>query len=278
LKSLKNKSTIRTKNRKPETGNRKPFQVKAKKHLGQHFLKDQNIAKKIVDSLVLNDNAVIEVGPGMGVLTQYLVERFPELFLIEIDNESIEYLKKNYPLLGERLIRGDFLKLELNKLSDKKWSVIGNFPYNISSQILFKVLEQRQMVTHVVGMVQKEVAQRIASPPGSKEYGILSVLLQAFYKVKLLFSVPPGVFIPPPKVNSAVLSLVRNSTVKLDCDETLFFKVVKQAFQTRRKTLRNALKNLNLPEAFQSHELLNKRAEQLSVEEFVFITKQLDQR
>ena len=252
--------------------------VKPKKHLGQHFLKDLNIAKKIVGSLQSENTSVMEVGPGMGVLTQYLVEQHPDLFLIEIDGESIEYLKKNYPGLGERIIRGDFLKLDLKTLSDKKWSVIGNFPYNISSQILFKVLEQRQIVAQVVGMVQKEVALRIASPPGSKAYGILSVLLQAYYEIKILFSVSPSVFIPPPKVNSAVLSLTRNATEKLECDETLFVKVVKQAFQTRRKTLRNALKNLNLPEPLKVHEMLNKRAEQLSVADFVFLTKQIEKR
>ncbi len=252
--------------------------VKPKKHLGQHFLKDQNIAKKIVDALLSENTAVMEVGPGMGVLTKFLVERHPDLFLVEIDAESIVHLNKHYPTLGNKLIHGDFLKLELNTLSKKKWSVIGNFPYNISSQILFRVLEQRHIVTQVVGMLQKEVAQRIASPPGSKEYGILSVLLQAYYHIKLQFTVPPGVFIPPPKVNSAVLSMVRNETEKLDCDEALFIKVVKQAFQTRRKTLRNALKNLNLPESIKANELLNKRAEQLSVSDFVFLTKNLEKR
>jgi len=249
--------------------------VKPKKYLGQHFLKDQNIAKKIVDSFQPQNTSVIEIGPGTGVLTKFLQERFPELFLIEIDGESIRYLHENYPALKDKIIQGDFLKLDLSSLSAKNWSVIGNFPYNISSQIFFKVLEQRQIVTHVVGMVQKEVAQRIASPPGSKEYGILSVLLQAYYQIKLLFSVPPGVFLPPPKVNSAVLSLMRNETKKLDCDEVLFVKVVKQAFQTRRKTLRNALKNLNLPASLNGHELLDKRAEQLGVGDFVFLTKQL---
>jgi 16S rRNA (adenine1518-N6/adenine1519-N6)-dimethyltransferase len=252
--------------------------VRPKKHLGQHFLRDQNIARKIVDALPIDVKVVIEVGPGTGVLTQFLADRYADLFLIEIDNESIEFLKNAYPTLGDRIIRGDFLELDLRTLSGKLWSVIGNFPYNISSQIFFKVLEQRQIVNHVVGMVQKEVAQRIASPPGSKEYGILSVLLQAYYDIKLLFTVPPGVFHPPPKVNSAVLSLTRNKTQRLDCDEVLFVKVVKQAFQTRRKTLRNALKNLNLPESLQSHELLNKRAEQLAVSDFVFLTKHLEKR
>lgn len=252
--------------------------IKPKKYLGQHFLKDQNIAKKIVDALQSDNTSVMEIGPGMGVLTKFLVARYPNLFLIEIDGESIRYLKGHYPTLENRIIYGDFLKMELNSITAGPWSVIGNFPYNISSQIFFKVLEQRQTVRHVVGMVQKEVAQRIASPPGSKEYGILSVLLQAYYQVKLLFSVPPGVFIPPPKVNSAVLSLTRNATINLECDEALFVKVVKQAFQTRRKTLRNALKNLNLPASLLAHELLNKRAEQLSVSNFVFITKQLEEK
>jgi 16S rRNA (adenine1518-N6/adenine1519-N6)-dimethyltransferase len=252
--------------------------VRPKKYLGQHFLKDQNIAKKIVDALPVSHLSVIEVGPGTGVLTRFLVERNSDLFLIEIDHESVSFLNKAYPALGERIIQGDFLQLNLTALATGKWAVIGNFPYNISSQIFFKVLEQRNSVTHVVGMVQKEVAQRIASPPGSKEYGILSVLLQAFYNIKLLFTVPPGVFFPPPKVNSAVLSLTRNAVDKLDCDEVLFVKVVKQAFQTRRKTLRNALKNLNLPESLQNHDLLNKRAEQLGVSDFVFLTKHLEKR
>jgi len=252
--------------------------VKPKKYLGQHFLKDQNIARNIVDALHAEGTSVIEVGPGTGVLTRFLIERHPNLYLIEVDGESIDFLRKAYPTLGNKIIHGDFLKLNLNSLLDGKWSVIGNFPYNISSQIFFKVLEQRNTVTHVVGMVQKEVAKRIASPPGSKEYGILSVLLQAYYDIRLLFTVPPGVFFPPPKVNSAVLSFTRNQVEKLDCDEALFVKVVKQAFQTRRKTLRNALKNLNLPISLQSHDLLNKRAEQLGVSDFVFLTNHLGNR
>jgi 16S rRNA (adenine1518-N6/adenine1519-N6)-dimethyltransferase len=252
--------------------------VRPKKHLGQHFLKDLNIARKIVEALPIHDNAVLEVGPGTGVLTNFLIERHPELFLIDVDGESIEYLKQQFPTLGTKIIHDDFLQLSLQTLGTSKWSVIGNFPYNISSQIFFKVLEQRHLVTDVVGMVQKEVAQRIASPPGSKEYGILSVLLQAYYDIKLLFTVPPGVFHPPPKVNSAVLSLTRNAVTALPCDEKLFVRVVKQAFNTRRKTLRNALKSLNLPDSLQQHELLNKRAEQLGVNDFVFLTNQLGAR
>jgi 16S rRNA (adenine1518-N6/adenine1519-N6)-dimethyltransferase len=252
--------------------------VRPKKYLGQHFLTDKNIARKIVGALPDNTDNVIEVGPGMGVLTQHLYEKVNSLFLVEIDVESIKYLHEHYPQIKNRIIEGDFLKLKLDTLSEGTWSVIGNFPYNISSQIFFKVLEQRQFVINVVGMVQKEVAQRIASPPGSKNYGILSVLLQAYYNIKLLFSVPPGVFYPPPKVNSAVLTLVRNNTGRLDCDEAWFVKVVKQAFQTRRKTLRNSLKNLNLPPSLQSHQLLNLRAEQLSVSDFIFLTKHLEKR
>ena len=252
--------------------------IRPKKFLGQHFLRDQNIARKIVDALPLQSAHVIEVGPGMGVLTQYLVDRIPSLFLVEIDRESVEYLHHHYPGLKTNIIGGDFLKLDLKSLAEGSWSVIGNFPYNISSQIFFRVLDQRQTITHVVGMVQKEVAQRIASPPGSRDYGILSVLLQAYYDIQLLFTVPPGVFHPPPKVNSAVLSLVRNKVERLGCDETLFVKVVKQAFQTRRKTLRNALKNLNLPPSLQSHQLLALRAEQLGVSDFIFLTKHLEMR
>jgi 16S rRNA (adenine1518-N6/adenine1519-N6)-dimethyltransferase len=252
--------------------------VRPKKHLGQHFLKDLNIARKIVDALQAKGTSVLEVGPGTGVLTQFLIEEHPELFVIDVDGESIEYLKKQFPKLDGRIIHDDFLKLSLETLGPGSWSIIGNFPYNISSQIFFKVLEQRHLVTEVVGMIQKEVAQRIASPPGSKEYGILSVLLQAYYDIKLLFSVPPGVFQPPPKVNSAVLSLTRNSVEALPCDEKLFVQVVKTAFQQRRKTLRNALKSLNLPASLQQHPLLDQRAERLGVNDFVFLTNELGAR
>jgi 16S rRNA (adenine1518-N6/adenine1519-N6)-dimethyltransferase len=252
--------------------------IRPKKHLGQHFLKDLNIARKIVDALPVTGNSVLEIGPGTGVLTQYLMNEQPRLFLIDVDTESVVYLRKEYGMLGDKIIEGDFLNLSLDTLADGQWSIIGNFPYNISSQIFFKVLEQRHLVTNVVGMIQKEVAQRIASPPGSKEYGILSVLLQAYYDIKLLFSVPPGVFLPPPKVNSAVLSLTRNSVVALPCDEKLFVRVVKQAFNTRRKTLRNALKSLNLPASLQQHPLLDQRAERLGVNDFVFLTNELGAR
>lgn len=255
--------------------------VRPKKQLGQHFLHDQRIARNIVDALTgwKGYEQVLEVGPGMGVLTQYLIAdgKYP-LHVVELDRESVSYLNEHYPALEGRVHSADFLKLDLGKLmGGAKFAVIGNFPYNISSQIFFKVLEYRQQVPEVVGMVQKEVAQRIAEPPGSKTYGILSVLLQAFYTVEYLFTVAPGVFNPPPKVQSAVLRLRRNEREALPCNERLFFAVVKQAFGTRRKTLRNALKSLNLPENVQQWPLLDKRAEQLSVEDFITITQALEE-
>jgi 16S rRNA (adenine1518-N6/adenine1519-N6)-dimethyltransferase len=250
--------------------------VRAKKFLGQHFLNDQNIAQRIVESLAPDPNSnVLEIGPGTGVLTKFLVaDKSLNLKVIEIDWDSVAHLKKHYPTL--QIIEGDFLKLDLLSIFDKSFSIIGNFPYNISSQIFFKVLEQREQVNGVVCMLQKEVADRIASPPGNKTYGILSVLLQAFYDIEYLFKVPPGVFIPPPKVMSAVIRLKRNQRQHLDCDEAQFFKVVKQGFNNRRKTLRNALKNLNLATEFSALPIFNQRAEQLSVEEFVYITQLME--
>lgn len=252
--------------------------VRPKKQLGQHFLTDQRIAQKIAQALTgwKNYSQVLEVGPGMGVLTQYLVQdnRFVT-HAVELDRESVAYLQQHFPALEDRVYFEDFLKKNLAQLFDEPFAIIGNFPYNISSQIFFKVLDHRQQIPEVVGMIQKEVAQRIASGPGSKVYGILSVLLQAFYSVELLFSVPPGVFNPPPKVQSAVVRLKRNETVQLDCDERQFFRVVKQAFQNRRKTLRNALKPLNLSDEVKEWDLLDKRAEQLSVEDFVLLTKKI---
>ena len=254
--------------------------VRPKKRLGQHFLTDQRIAQKIAQALSgwKGYQTVLEVGPGMGVLTQYLVQdtRFVT-HLVELDQESVGYLHQHFPDLKERTYHEDFLKKDLSELFREPFALIGNFPYNISSQIFFKVLEHRQQIPEVVGMIQKEVAQRIASGPGSKVYGILSVLLQAYYQVDLLFSVPPGVFNPPPKVQSAVVRLRRNETRQLNCDEKLFFRVVKQAFQNRRKTLRNALKPINLSEAVKALPLLDKRAEQLSVEDFVFLTQKISQ-
>jgi 16S rRNA (adenine1518-N6/adenine1519-N6)-dimethyltransferase len=252
--------------------------VRPKKYLGQHFLRDKNIALRIVDSLILSgdNNQVIEIGPGTGVLTEYLQQKPIDLRLIEIDRESIAYLKEHFPALDTRIIEADFLELELDKLFTGSIHIIGNFPYNISSQIFFRVLEYRNQVSQVVCMLQKEVADRIAEKPGSKTYGILSVLLQAYYDIEYLFKVPPGVFFPPPKVMSAVIRLTRNNRLKLECDEVLFKTVVKQAFQNRRKTLRNALKVLNLPASILTHPLLDKRAEQLGVDQFVFLTQQLE--
>ncbi len=248
--------------------------VRPKKSLGQHFLKDQNIAIKIVDSLESSAVPVLEIGPGTGMLTQLLLKRKDiQLKLVEIDRDSIAYLRKQYPILGDNIVEGDFLTIDLQAICEGEFCIIGNFPYNISSQILFKVLDYRHQVKEVVCMLQKEVAERIAAPHGNKTYGILSVLLQAYYDIKLLFKVAPGVFFPPPKVMSAVIRLTRNKREYLDCDEKLFNKVVKQAFQMRRKTLRNALKSLNLPALIVALPVLDKRAEQLAVEEFIALTK-----
>jgi 16S rRNA (adenine1518-N6/adenine1519-N6)-dimethyltransferase len=253
--------------------------VRPKKSLGQHFLHDQNIAQRIVASLKPEKEhyAVLEIGPGMGVLTQYLLKQEDiDLKVIEIDRDSVAYLKKNFPLLAGKIIEGDFLEVDIHDIFPSTFSIIGNFPYNISSQIFFKALKHRDQVDELVCMLQKEVAQRIAAPPGSKTYGILSVLLQAYYDIEYIFTVPPGVFTPPPKVMSAVIRLKRNKVLSLQCDETFFVQVVKQAFNTRRKTLRNALKNLNLPAEVAALAIMDKRAEQLSVEEFVNLTQQID--
>jgi 16S rRNA (adenine1518-N6/adenine1519-N6)-dimethyltransferase len=254
---------------------RKTNKVRPKKSLGQHFLHDLNVAERIVGALKSKSVAqqVLEIGPGMGVLSQFLIGRDQyKLKLIEIDRDSVAYLKNNYPSLQGRIIEGDFLEIDMQEIFAEKFSIIGNFPYNISSQIFFKVLKHRDQVDQVVCMLQKEVADRIASPPGNKTYGILSVLLQAYYNIQYLFKVSPGVFTPPPKVMSAVIRLERNAVVTLPCDETLFVQVVKQAFNTRRKTLRNALKNLNLAAEISALPLLDKRAEQLSVEQFTNLT------
>jgi 16S rRNA (adenine1518-N6/adenine1519-N6)-dimethyltransferase len=250
--------------------------VRAKKSLGQHFLHDQHIAQKIVASLQLDEqkkNQVLEIGPGMGVLTKYILN-LPhiDLKVVEIDRESVQYLQAHFTALKGNIIEGDFLQMSFSKIYQQPFTIIGNFPYNISSQIFFKVLEHRQEVWQVVGMLQKEVAERIAAPHGSKTYGILSVLLQAYYKIEYLFKVSPGVFTPPPKVMSAVIRLTRNDVKQLPCDEKLFVQVVKQSFNNRRKTLRNALKNLNLAAEVSGLALLDQRAEQLSVESFVNLT------
>lgn len=251
--------------------------VRPKKSLGQHFLSDKNIAKDITDSLSANGiEKVLEIGPGMGVLTTFLLERQNlETWVVDIDKESIVYLKKNFPSLNNRIIEGDFLRLDIVKLLGNKFALIGNLPYNISSQIFFRVLDVKDNIPEMVFMVQREVGKRIASPPGSREYGILSVLLQAFYNIEYLFTVPEHVFIPPPKVKSGVIRLTRNERQELPTDELLFKKVVKQSFSTRRKTLRNALKPLNLPAEMVQDSFFNQRAEQLSVEDFIQLTQQI---
>lgn len=245
--------------------------VRPKKFLGQHFLTNQHRAEQIEDALGENFKDVLEVGPGTGVLTQYLLQKQVDLTVVEIDRESVAFLEKKYPSLS--IIEGDFLKLDLSTVYTNEFSIVGNFPYNISSQIFFKTLDYRHQVKELVGMIQKEVAERIVAPPGSKTYGILSVLLQAFYSTEYLFTVKPEEFHPPPKVNSAVIKLIRNQVEKLPCEEKLFFRIVKQAFQMRRKTLRNALKPLNLPADESLQSLLNLRAEQLSVNDFVHLTQ-----
>lgn len=246
--------------------------VKAKKHLGQHFLKDLEIAHRIASCLPLTEPiSVLEIGPGTGVLTRFLLqEKFIQLTAIEIDGESVVYLKQHYPSLS--LIEGDFLSIDLDNLFEAKpFCIIGNFPYNISSQIFFKALEYKDRIPFIAGMLQKEVAERLASPPGNKNYGILSVLLQVYYDIEYLFTVSEDVFDPPPKVKSGVIRLIRNSTQKLDCDEKLFKEVVKAGFNQRRKTLRNALRQvINNPQLL--HPLLDKRAEQLDVASFVELT------
>ncbi len=253
-------------------------QVRAKKHLGQHFLRDENIAKKIADTLTLQGyKDVLEIGPGMGVLTKYLLKKDIKTHVIEIDTESVEYLKSNYLNLSDRIYEKDFLKYDLTEIfRDQPFAIIGNFPYNISSQIVFKTLEMRHQIPEFSGMFQKEVAQRICSKEGSKIYGILSVLTQAFYDAEYLFTVPPSVFNPPPKVDSGVLLLKRKENFTLPCDEALFFKVVKTGFQQRRKTLRNSLKTFNLSDNLKANTIFGQRPEQLSVSQFIELTSLIE--
>lgn len=250
------------------------MQVRAKKSLGQHFLNSEDVAFRTVGALketFAEDkvNSVLEVGPGMGVLTKYLLEEENMDFkAVELDGESVEYLLSHYPSIEGRLFEGDFLRMDLNTLFKQEFSIIGNFPYNISSQIFFKILENKEKVPAAVGMVQKEVAERLASPPGNKSYGILSVLLQAWYDIEYLFTVGPHLFSPPPKVNSAVIRIKRNGRTELGCDEILFKKVVKTCFNQRRKTIRNSIKPLTAEYSVRQSELLDMRPEQLSVEMF----------
>jgi len=247
--------------------------VTPKKALGQHFLNDETVAEKIVQSITTTHTPILEIGPGMGVLTQFLLQSDRDFKVIEIDAESVVYLQKKYPLL--QVIYGDFLKLNLSEYYTDKLVIIGNFPYNISSQILFKVLENKDMVIELVGMFQKEVAERVASKPGKKVYGILSVLLQAYYDIEYLFTVNEDLFTPPPQVKSGVIRMIRNPNKKLHCDETLFINVVKTAFNQRRKTLRNSLKTFSFSEEYKANPIFSMRPEQLSVEEFEEICNQI---
>lgn len=252
--------------------------VKAKKHLGQHFLTDENIAKKIADTLQLDGyDLVLEIGPGMGVLTKYLLEKNIETYVIEIDTESVEYLNAHYPKLHGKIISKDFLKYNLNEVfNGKPFALIGNYPYNISSQIVFKCLEMRDQIPEFSGMFQKEVAERICEKKGSKTYGILSVLAQAFYDVEYLFTVHENVFNPPPKVKSGVMRMKRKENYQLACNEKLFFTVVKTAFNQRRKTLRNSLKSLIISDNLKEDSIFALRPEQLSVEQFIELTQKIE--
>ncbi|RNA62794.1 16S rRNA (adenine(1518)-N(6)/adenine(1519)-N(6))-dimethyltransferase RsmA [Chryseobacterium nematophagum] len=248
--------------------------VKAKKHLGQHFLTDENIARKIVEGLSFEGyNDIMEVGPGMGVLTKYLLEKDHKTYLAEIDNESIEYLKNNYSKITQDNFVGDFLKQDFSFIQGEQIAIIGNFPYNISSQILFKIIDHYGIIPEMVGMFQKEVAERTAAVPRTKDYGILSVLVQAYYDVSYLFTVHENVFNPPPKVKSGVIKLTRNPKEGLAGNEILFKQIVKTGFNQRRKKLSNALKSLNIPENLKDHIFLDKRAEELSVLDFIAFTQ-----
>jgi len=248
--------------------------VKAKKYLGQHFLTDETIAARIADTLTLKGyKHILEIGPGMGMLTKYLLQKDTDTYVIEIDDDSVRYLKKHYPNLESKIIEENVLTYNLKSVfNENPFAIIGNFPYNISSQIVFKTLEMRNQVCEFSGMFQKEVAQRICAKEGSKTYGILSVLTQAFYDAEYLFSVPPDVFNPPPKVESGVLRLRRKAKYELPCNERFFFKIVKTAFQQRRKTLRNSLKSMNISDNLKSNTIFDQRPEQLSVSAFINLT------
>ena len=252
--------------------------VRAKKHFGQHFLKDEQIAQKIADSLTeAGYKNVLEIGPGMGILTKYLLKKKLTTHVVEIDRESVEYLQAHFLNLTGRIISKDFLKMNLSDyFNDKQFAIIGNFPYNISSQIVFKTLENRHLIPELTGMFQKEVARRIAEKEGNKVYGIISVITQAFYNVEYLFTVPPTVFDPPPKIDSGVIRLIRKENYDLPVDEKLFYRVVKTAFNQRRKTLRNSLKAMNLSDNLREDVIFAKRPEQLSVQEFISLTSKIE--
>ena len=252
-------------------------QVRPKKNLGQHFLTDLNIAKRIADTVdACPDIPVLEVGPGMGVMTQYLVEKPRPFKVVEIDRESVAYLQEHFPRLNDNIIGGDFLRMDLSEVFDGQQFVLtGNYPYDISSQIFFKMLDNKDLIPCCTGMIQHEVAVRMASQPGNKQYGILSVLIQAWYNVEYLFTVEPGVFNPPPKVQSAVIRMTRNKVQKLGCDEELFKRVVKTAFNQRRKMLRVSLRQILQSEAIQmiaDSMFSTLRPEQLSIQQFVELT------
>lgn len=244
--------------------------VRAKKRLGQHFLKNEDIARRIAEAVRTPDAHVLEIGPGMGVLTQFLLQQpFADFSVIELDEESVAYLQTHFPQLGDNLISGDFLRYDLNQRYADKFVIVGNFPYNISSQILFKLLDYKDQAVELVGMFQKEVAERVTAAAGKKQYGIVSVLLQAFYDAEYLFTVNENEFNPPPKVKSAVVRVTRNFNKKLNCNEDIFKTVVKTAFNYRRKTLRNALQSLPFPpEIVASDPLFAKRAEQLTIQDY----------
>jgi 16S rRNA (adenine1518-N6/adenine1519-N6)-dimethyltransferase len=252
--------------------------VRAKKHLGQHFLTDESIAKNIADTLNFEGyDITLEIGPGMGVLTKYLLDKPTTTYVIEIDRDSVEYLNVHYPKLQGKIISQDFLRYNINEVFEgKPFAIIGNFPYNISSQIVFKCLELRHQVPEFSGMFQKEVAERICEKKGTKTYGILSVLVQAFYEAEYLFTVSPDVFNPPPKVNSGVLRLRRRENYTLPCNEKLFFSVVKTGFQQRRKTLRNSLKSFNLSDNLKEDTIFDLRPEQLTVDQFIELTQKIE--
>lgn len=252
--------------------------IKPKKFLGQHFLTDLTIAERIADTLSeFKALPVLEIGPGMGVLTQYLIQKGYDLTVIELDRDSVPYLKEHYPAISDRVIEGDFLKMNLDNFFKGEFCVIGNYPYNISSQIFFRVLDFKDRIPCCSGMIQKEVAERMASKPGTKSYGILSVLMQAYYDIEYLFTVPPSVFNPPPKVQSAVIRMTRNKVHKLDCNEILFKRIVKSAFNQRRKTMRNSLRGLVEKECpILSESIFDLRPERLSVKDFVSLTNLME--